>query len=150
LGRLSLAQASAIAGCVIAEGRKRDLSPLTVAVVDSAGDLLTLQRDHGSDFIHVRIANGKAWACVGIGAPGRLLGQRGAQAPRSFNVLAVASEGCLMPEPGGVLIKDTRESVLGAVGVSGDSGYADEKVAIAGILSVGLQAAYGREARWVR
>jgi uncharacterized protein GlcG (DUF336 family) len=150
LGSLSLTQATAIAGCVIAEGRKRDLSPLTVAVVESGGDLQTLQRDDGSDFFHVQIAIGKAWACVGIGVPGRLLGQLGPRAPLSFTALAVSSQGRFIQGPRGVLIRDASESVLGAVGVSGDSGYADEEVAIAGILFVGLQADYGQEPRWVR
>ncbi|MGH8957095.1 MAG: GlcG/HbpS family heme-binding protein, partial [Acidimicrobiia bacterium] len=107
MGKLSLDQASAIAGRTIEEGRKRDLSPLTVAVVDSGGHLQALQRDDGSEFFRVDIAMGKAWACVGMGVPGRLLGQRASNAPHFFSALAVSSGGRFAPGPGGVLVRDS-------------------------------------------
>ena len=43
-----------------------------------------------------------------------------------------------MPVPGGVLVKAADGTVLGAVGVSGDTSENDEAAALAGIDSAGL------------
>ena len=43
-----------------------------------------------------------------------------------------------MPVPGGVLIRSTDGSPLGAVGVSGDTADNDEIVAMAGVEAVGF------------
>jgi uncharacterized protein GlcG (DUF336 family) len=46
--------------------------------------------------------------------------------------------GELVPVPGGVLIKDAQGTLLGAVGVSGDTSDNDEIAAAAGIEAAGL------------
>jgi uncharacterized protein GlcG (DUF336 family) len=46
--------------------------------------------------------------------------------------------GSLVPAPGGVLIKDTHGTVLGAAGISGDTSDNDEMAATAGIQSAGF------------
>ena len=60
-----------------------------------------------------------------------------------FGVLATVSQGRLVPVPGGVLIKDAADSVLGAVGISGDTSDKDEVCAVAGIEAAGLKAVVG-------
>jgi uncharacterized protein GlcG (DUF336 family) len=45
--------------------------------------------------------------------------------------------------PGGVLIRDTNNMLLGAVGVSGDTSDNDEAAALAGITAAGLRADTG-------
>ena len=45
-----------------------------------------------------------------------------------------------MPVPGGVLVRDGSGSLLGAVGVSGDTSDNDEAAAVAGIEAAGLLA----------
>ncbi len=45
-----------------------------------------------------------------------------------------------MPNPGGVLIRDAANVIVGAVGVSGDTGDNDEIIAVAGIAAAGLKA----------
>jgi uncharacterized protein GlcG (DUF336 family) len=47
-------------------------------------------------------------------------------------------DGKIMPVPGGVLIRDTKNMVIGAVGISGDISDQDERCAIAGIEAVGF------------
>ena len=42
-----------------------------------------------------------------------------------------------MPVPGGVLIRDQDNNLVGAVGISGDKSDQDERCAIAGIEAVG-------------
>ena len=51
----------------------------------------------------------------------------------------------MLPNPGGVLIKDVDGNILGAVGISGDSGANDEKFASAGITAASLVADAGVE-----
>ena len=57
-----------------------------------------------------------------------------------FTALAAASGGRLVPNPGGVLIKDAAGDILGAVGISGDTSDKDEACAIAGVEAAGLKA----------
>ncbi len=44
----------------------------------------------------------------------------------------------LVPVPGGVLVRDARGVLMGAVGISGDTSDNDEAAAIAGIEQAGL------------
>ena len=46
----------------------------------------------------------------------------------------------LVPVPGGVLVRDRRGGIVGAVGISGDSSGNDEIAAIAGIEAAGFTA----------
>ena len=58
----------------------------------------------------------------------------------------MASAGRLLPNPGGVLIRETAGgAILGAVGISGDKGANDEVFAVAGIEAVGLVADPGED-----
>ncbi len=50
---------------------------------------------------------------------------------------AAASGGRFVPVPGGVLILDASNDVVGAVGISGDSSDRDEYCAIEGIRAAG-------------
>ena len=46
----------------------------------------------------------------------------------------------LIPVPGGVLVRDTKGALIGAVGISGDNSDNDELAAIAGIEAAGFAA----------
>jgi uncharacterized protein GlcG (DUF336 family) len=46
----------------------------------------------------------------------------------------------MVPNPGGVLIRDAGNHILGAVGISGDTGDNDEIIAVAGIETAGFKA----------
>lgn len=46
--------------------------------------------------------------------------------------------GQVVPVPGGVLVRDKRGTILGAVGVTGDTSDNDVIAAVAGIEAVGL------------
>ena len=50
-----------------------------------------------------------------------------------------ASEGRVVPAPGGVLIRDAAGDIIGAVGISGDTSDKDEICAVAGIEAAGLK-----------
>jgi uncharacterized protein GlcG (DUF336 family) len=44
-----------------------------------------------------------------------------------------------VPAPGGVLIRDERGEVIGAVGITGDTSDIDEQCAVSAVESVGLR-----------
>jgi len=140
---LKLAQASAIIDAALAEGRKRRLAPLAVAVLDAGGHLIAFKREDGAGFVRFDIANGKAWGALGMGFGTRELADRAAKSPTFVAALSVTSQGRMIPSPGGVLIVGADGEVVGAIGISGDIGDNDEVCAMAGIAAVGLSAIPG-------
>jgi len=140
---LRLAQASAIIDAALAEGRKRRLAPLAVAVLDAGGHLIAFKREDGTGFVRFDIAHGKAWGALGMGFGTRELADRAAKSPTFVAALSVTSQGRMIPSPGGVLIVGADGEVVGAVGISGDIGDNDEVCAMAGIAAVGLSAIPG-------
>lgn len=143
MAALKLAQANAILQAALAEGRKRNLMPLAVAVLDAGGHLIAFQREDAAAFMRSHIAYGKAWGALGMGFGTREFAERAEKSPAFINALAVATDGRVIPSPGGVLILDAAGDVIGAVGISGDSGDSDEICAVAGIESIGLQSRTG-------
>jgi uncharacterized protein GlcG (DUF336 family) len=140
---VTLAQASTIVDVALKKGRDTNCAPLTVAVLDAGGHLVAFKREDKSGILRYDIANGKAWGALGMGFGSRELADRAGKNPLFFGVLATVSQGRLIPVPGGVLIKDAEGSVLGAVGISGDTSDKDEVCAIAGIEAAGLKAMAG-------
>ena len=143
MATLRLAQASAIIDAALAEGRQRRLAPLAVAVLDAGGHLMAFKREDGAGFFRFDIANGKAWGALGMGFGTRELADRAARSPAFVAALSVGSQGRMIPSPGGVLIAGTDGEVMGAIGISGDTGDNDEICALAGIAAVGLSAIPG-------
>jgi uncharacterized protein GlcG (DUF336 family) len=143
MAKLTLAQANTLIDTAIAEGRKRNLAPLAVAVLDAGGHLLAFQREDKAGFFRNDIAFGKAWGTLGMGFGTRELAERATKFPTFITMLAAASQGRMIPSPGGVLIADAEQDILGAVGISGDSGDNDELCAVAGIEAISLIAITG-------
>lgn len=137
---LTLAKASIIVDAALAKARELNLAPLTVAVLDGGGHLVAFKREDKSGILRHDIACGKAWGALGMGFGSRTLFERAANAPHFFNALYAASSGRLVPNPGGVLIRNADGDVIGAVGISGDTSDRDEACAIAGIAAAGLGA----------
>ena len=140
MAKLTLDQADTIVRQSLAKGREMGLKPLTVAVVDDGGNLKAFAREDGPGAaLRPQIATGKAFGAVGMGISSRALNERVLERPHFGVALVGASNGRLVPVPGGVLIKDGDE-VIGAVGISGDTSDNDEAAAVAGIDAAGLQA----------
>lgn len=140
---LRLAQASAIIDAALAEGRRRNFAPLAVAVLDAGGHLVEFRREDGAGFARFDIAYGKAWGALGMGFGTRELAERAARFPAFVAAISTATQGRMIPSPGGVLIVGAGNEVVGAVGVSGDVGDNDEACAVAGIEAMGLSALSG-------
>ncbi len=137
---LTLAQASIIVDTALKKGRETSCAPLTVSVLDAGGHLVAFKREDRSGILRFDISFGKAWGALGMGFGSRTLFERSANTPVFFTALAAASGGRLVPNPGGVLIKDASGDILGAVGISGDTSDKDEACAIAGVEAAGLKA----------
>jgi uncharacterized protein GlcG (DUF336 family) len=73
----------------------------------------------------------------------RELAERAWRFPTFVAAIASATQGRMVPSPGGVLIVGAGDEVVGAVGISGDTGDNDEVCAVAGIAAVGLRALEG-------
>jgi uncharacterized protein GlcG (DUF336 family) len=140
---VTLAQASTIVDVALQEGRATNCAPLSVAVLDAGGHLVAFKREDRSGILRFDIAFGKAWGALGMGFGSRELSERGQKNPMFFGILATVSRGRLVPVPGGVLIKEADGTVLGAVGISGDTSDKDEVCAVAGIEAAGLKAVVG-------
>ncbi|MBL6986977.1 MAG: heme-binding protein [Methylobacter sp.] len=135
---LTLEKANIIINAATNKARKLNMAPITVVVLDDAGHLKAMQREDGATMIRQQIATAKAWGAVSMGISSRSLASVAEKRPDFMNALIGITDGNLMPVPGGVLIRDTRNNVIGAVGISGDSSDQDERCAIAGIEAVGF------------
>jgi uncharacterized protein GlcG (DUF336 family) len=135
-----LETAKAITAGARAAGRERGLKPLTVVVLDAGGHVLSVEREDGASNNRFEIAFGKAYGALALGMGSRSLMARAEQQAYFINSAAAAIGGKLVPVPGGVLVKDETGTVIGCVGVSGDTSDNDELAAIAGIESAALVA----------
>jgi uncharacterized protein GlcG (DUF336 family) len=142
---VTLAQASTIVDVALKKAREANLAPLTAAVLDAGGHLVAFKREDKSGILRFDIAFGKAWGALGMGFGSRTLAGRAAKTPQFFTMLAAASSGRIVTNPGGVLIRDGGGAIIGACGISGDTSDKDEMCAVAGIEAAGLKADPGTD-----
>ena len=140
MAEISLRRARTMIRTALATGRADDMKPLAVVVLDAGGSVKAFEREDGASNYRFQIAHGKAHGAIGMGLGSRALFNRAEQ--QAYFVTAVNGlEGtALVPVPGGVLVRDKKGNILGAVGISGDQSDNDEKAAIAGIEAAGLVA----------
>jgi uncharacterized protein GlcG (DUF336 family) len=140
---IDLINASTIVDKALAHGRGMGLPPLTVAVLDAAGCLVAFKREDGSSLLRPEIAQAKAWGTLGMGIGGRALQQRASVAPAFIAAVNNLADGRIIPVPGGVLIRDGKNAIIGAVGITGAVSEQDEACAVAGIEAAGYVADTG-------
>ena len=135
---MPLAIAEKIVEAALKAGAEAKLLPLTVAVLDTGGNIVLVKRQDGSGNLRVDVAVGKAWGALGMGISSRTIRDRLRERPAFQSALAAAADGRFIPVPGGVLALDTDNEVIGAVGISGDASDKDEYAAIMGVHAAGL------------
>jgi uncharacterized protein GlcG (DUF336 family) len=140
---VTLAQASSIVDVALKKARDLKQMPQTVVVLDTGGHIVCAKREDGSGIIRFEVAVGKAYGALGMGWGSRTMMERAAQNPNFLTAIAAASGGRLVPNPGGVLIRDASNQIIGALGISGDTADNDEIIAVAGIEAAGLKADAG-------
>ncbi|MBM3503226.1 MAG: heme-binding protein [Alphaproteobacteria bacterium] len=136
---ISLKKARKIIDGALKKAREMNLRPMTFVVVDSGGHLKALLREDGTPNLGPDIGLGKAAAAVAMRRTSRELGERFGQNHGLIAALATAREGRFLPIPGGVLIVDKKNNVLGAAAGTGDTGDNDEVCVIAGVEAAGYK-----------
>ncbi len=135
---LDLATAHRVAATVLAAARQRAMRPLAVAVLDERGVLRAFLGEDGIAPTRADVAIAKAASVITMGMGARALARRARDKP-DF----VASVGQFTRLPflvmlGGVLLRDNAGTLIGAVGVTGDSSENDELAAELGIREAGF------------
>ena len=108
-------QAKAVAAAALAEARKNN-SPMAVAIVGPAGDLVYFEKMDGTQLASIEIAQGKARTAVMFRRPSKAFADQYAGRNRAFTTFPqtpVASEG------GVPIVVDGK--IIGAIGASGGS-----------------------------
>ncbi|HUL94002.1 MAG TPA: heme-binding protein [Burkholderiales bacterium] len=142
---INLETANRLIATAIQLARRHGHLPLTYCVVDRSGHLVSAQREDDSSTFRFEIAFGKAWTCMALGHSTRFVEDRMTKnRPHFVDSLAAASHGRFIPALGGVLIREREGGeLMGALGVTGDSGENDEAVAVEAIEACGFKADLG-------
>ena len=138
-----LAQAKVIIEASLAKGRDLGLKPLSVVVLDERASLVACMSEDGVSQIRAKIAFGKANAAIALGMGTRALMNRAEQQAYFIQAINGLAGGDIVPVPGGVLIRNAASTLLGSVGISGDTSDNDEAAAMAGITAAKLHAETG-------
>jgi uncharacterized protein GlcG (DUF336 family) len=135
---LPLETAQTILAAALKSARSKKLKPLAVAVYDARGALKGLLAEDGTSLKRAEIAMGKAYGALALGVGSRAIHKMATDRPFFVAAITHVVGGQLVPVPGGVLIKDAQGTIVGAVGISGDTSDNDEVAAAEGIETAGL------------
>lgn len=138
MAEISLRRARTIIKAALAEARTREFKPLAVVVLDAGGHLKAAEREDATSAGRAAVAEAKAYGAVMLGMPGSALRDRAESAPAFIAAANGVFGGKVVPVPGGVLVRDSKGAVIGAVGVSGDTSDNDAIAALAGIAAARL------------
>jgi len=120
------------------KGREMALKPLSIVVLDDGGHVVAFERADGAAPGRFGIAHGKAYGSVMLGIAGQAQMARAEQQAYFMAAVNGVYGGQVIPVPGGILLRDKRGGVMGAVGVTGDTSDNDVIAAMAGIDAAGL------------
>ena len=132
-------QARTILDGALKHGAGAGFKPLAVIVLDAGGNVQAFERADGASPGRFAIAHGKAYGAVMLGMAGTALMARAEAQPYFVAAANGAFGGQMIPVPGGVLVKGDAGTVIGAVGVTGDTSDNDAAAALAGIEAAGLK-----------
>ena len=135
---ISLRKAKSIIRTALSKGKELGLKPLSVVVLDAGGHVIAFEREDGAAPGRFAIAHGKAYGSVMLGMAGTAQMARADQQSYFMDAVNGVFGGNVIPVPGGVLVRDKKGGVIGAIGVTGDSSDNDLIAALAGIESAGL------------
>ena len=135
---ITLRKARTIIKTTLAKGKEMELKPLTVVVLDAGGHPIAFEREDTVSPGRFEIARGKAYGAVMLGLPGSAQMARAENQAYFMGAMNGAFGGKVVPVPGGVLVRNRKGDIVGAVGVTGDSSENDAAVATAGIEAAGL------------
>jgi uncharacterized protein GlcG (DUF336 family) len=140
LAEINLSRARRIIRATLAKGRELELKPLSVVVLDTGGHVKAFEREDGASPGRFAIAHGKAYGSIMLGIAGTAQMARAESQAYFVEAMNGLYGGKVVPVPGGVLVRDKRGDVVGAVGVTGDTSDNDAAAAQAGIEAAGYVA----------
>ncbi len=135
---ISLRKARTIIRKTLEKGRDMGLKPLSVVVLDAGGHVIAFEREDKAAPGRFAVAHGKAYGCVMLGMTGSAQMQRAEDQAYFMNAINGLYGGQVVPVPGGILVRDSKGRLIGAVGVTGDSSDNDATAGAAGIEAAGL------------
>lgn len=138
---LTLQQANELILAVLNAAHEKDMPPIAVAVLDSGAHLKAFQREDGVSFLRVQIAQAKAWGALAMACNTDQLADRYNQDALQqgfINALNGMTGGKIIPLPGGVLLRDDNNDIIGAVGAAGGVSTDDEACITSALKSLGL------------
>ena len=130
---ITLQQAQAAMEAARQKSLELDLK-MNIAVVDAGANLVAFARMDGAWLGSLDISIKKAKTARYFDMPTGDLGKASQPGGPLFNI--EVSNGGLITFPGGELIKDGEGTIIGAIGVSGDTVENDATVAQAGVAAV--------------
>ena len=137
---LTLDQARAAIRATFEAGAEAGLNPLSAIVLDAGGHVLAFERQDGASPGRFQIAHGKAYGAAMLHMPGSAQMERAESQHYFMTAANGAFGGAVIPVPGGILIKDG-DTVIGALGVTGDTSDNDAAAGMKGLEAAGLTGA---------
>lgn len=144
--KLTLDVADALANGVVKLVNQHKFKPVIINIVDSNANTLVQKRMDGC--VHIGIPDfsyAKAYTCIVMKQSSRDFrdkytkeGDAGKVAQLNSMVSIAGGGGKMACFPGGILLKDANDEVVGAIGVSGASGDEDEYVGLKSVWDSGL------------
>ena len=135
---LTLSFSNTIITATLAHAKAANFKPLGIVVLDARATVKAASIADSSSLARFDIAKGKAAGALAFNMGTRGLEKLAKERPHFFAGAVSALASGIVPVPGGVLIKDKDGTILGAVGVSGDTSDNDEIAALAGIAAAGF------------
>ncbi|GIT92304.1 hypothetical protein JANAI62_27620 [Jannaschia pagri] len=133
---INLRKARQIIRFALAKGRELELKPLSVVVLDAGGHVIAFEREDGASPGRFAIAHGKAYGAIMLGMSGTAQMARAEQQAYFMAAANGVFGGQVVPVPGGILVRDGKGTVIGAVGVTGDTSDNDLIAGAAGVEGV--------------
>ena len=130
---ISLTRARSIIRKTFEKGREMELKPLSVIVLDAGGHVLAFEREDGAAPGRFAIAHGKAYGAVMLGMAGTAQMARAEQQAYFMAAVNGVYGGQVIPVPGGILVRDKKGAIVGAIGVTGDTSDNDAAAGLFGI-----------------
>ena len=135
---IELNDAIKIAEAAIQKSKEKNLKPISVVVLDVRGSMRVCLNQDGTSINRHKIAHGKANAALLWGTGTRAIADRAEKQAYFINSVCNLMNGDFIPVPGGIIIKDKEDNIIGAVGISGDLSDNDEIAGVAGINAAGF------------
>lgn len=135
---ISLTKSRKLIATIFKTGVEMGLKPLSVIVLDAGGNVKAFERQDGAAPGRFAIAQGKAYGTIMLGMGGTAQMARAEAQAYFMEAVNGAYGGKVIPVPGGVLLKNPKGDIVGAVGVTGDTSDNDLVAAMVGIEAVSL------------